>query len=196
MDETEKIQSELGLWYDFISGNENAFRIIYDHYVQELFRFGLHFSKSEDLVLDAIHDLFIDLYNYRPQLKSANSIKHYLLLSLKRKIFRLQGEESRYLSFDSEEIPFSYSLTYSDEENNGNDDDRLKLLEKAMAELSDRQREAIYLRYVSGLSYEELGEILQLNYQSARNLIHRGMEKLRKCYQKKLLCMLHILFSS
>jgi RNA polymerase sigma factor (sigma-70 family) len=194
MDETEKIQCEAKLWDDFISGNVNAFRIIYDRYVQELFRFGLHFSKSEDLVLDAIHDLFIDLYNYRPQLKSGNNIKRYLFLSLKRKIFRLQGEESRYLSFDSEKISFSYFLTSSDEESNGNN--KLKLLEKAMAELSDRQREAIYLRYVSGLSYEELSEVLQLNYQSARNLIHRGMEKLRKCYQKKLVSLLYLLFSS
>ena len=58
-----------------------------------------------------------------------------------------------------------------------------------MGELSDRQREAIYLRYVSGLSYEELSEVLQLNYQSARNLIHRGIEKLRKIYYEESLSL-------
>lgn len=194
MDKSEKTRSEAKLWHDFISGNENSFRIIYERYVQELFRFGLHFSKNEELVLDAIHDLFIDLYKYRPQLNSARCIKQYLLLSLKRKIFRLQGEENRYISFDSEKIPFPYFLTSSDDDN-AEDDLKMNLLEKAIAELSDRQREAIYLRYVNGLSYEELAKVMQMNYQSARNLIHRGMEKLRKSCQNGLFCLFHLLFS-
>lgn len=185
MDIIEETRSETKLWSDFISGNEKAFKIIYDRYIHELFRFGLHFSQNEDLVLDAIHDLYIDLYNYHPQLRSGSCIKQYLFLSLKRKIFRLLGVENKYLSLDSDKMSFAYSLVSSDVENEEFYDDKLKLLEKAMGELSDRQREAIYLRYVSGLSYEELSEVLQLNYQSARNLIHRGMEKLRKNYQEK-----------
>ena len=190
MDEVEKIRSETKLWQDFISGDEKAFRIIYDRYVQELFRFGLHFSRNEDLVLDAIHDLYIDLYNYHPQLRSGNCIKQYLFLSLKRKIFRLIGEESRYLSLNSDKMLFAYSLVSTDSENEL-DQDKLRILEKDMNELSDRQREAIYLRYVSGLSYEELSEVLQLNYQSARNLVHRGIEKLRKSYQEEPLSLFY-----
>ena len=40
-----------------------------------------------------------------------------------------------------------------------------------MATLSPRQKEAIYLKFVSELSYEELAKVMQLNYQSARNLV-------------------------
>ncbi|WP_423129884.1 RNA polymerase sigma factor [Gaoshiqia sp. Z1-71] len=187
MSETEKIQSESKLWNDFILGSEDAFKIIYERYAQQLYKFGLHFSKKEDLIFDAIQDIFVDLYKYRATLKSTNSIKLYLFLSLKRKIFRLIGQENRFFSIDSEKAAFAYSLTLGDDETI--EDERLKLLEKAMEELSDRQREAIYLRYVMGLDYDELAEILHLNYQSARNLIHRGMEKLKKSCQKDSICL-------
>lgn len=189
MDENEEIRSEAKLWNDFLSGEEQAFKIIYHRYAKELFRFGLHFAQSEDIVYDAMQDLFIDLYNYHPQLKSGDCIKQYLFVSLKRKIFRLQGEENKYQSIDLGKMTFAYSLVSTDIDPDEVNDEKLILLDQAMRELSDRQREAIYLRYVSGLDYEELSEVLELNYQSARNLIHRGIEKLRKIYQEKLLSL-------
>lgn len=53
-------------------------------------------------------------------------------------------------------------------------------LQKAMKELTDRQREIIFLKYSKNLSYEEIGEILGINYQSIRNLTHRAVSELRK----------------
>ena len=43
-----------------------------------------------------------------------------------------------------------------------------------------RQKEIIYLRFVHEMSFEEISEIMEINIQSARNLLTRSMEKLRK----------------
>jgi len=48
-------------------------------------------------------------------------------------------------------------------------------------QLSPRQRKAIVLYYIEEKKYEEICVILEMNYQSVRNLIHRGMSKLRTC---------------
>ena len=53
-------------------------------------------------------------------------------------------------------------------------------LKKGLLALTARQREAIYLRYTMDMSLEEISNLLEMNYQSARNLIHRSVEKLRK----------------
>jgi DNA-directed RNA polymerase specialized sigma24 family protein len=63
---------------------------------------------------------------------------------------------------------------------------RYRQLDKAMLTLSRRQKEAIYLKFVSDLSYEELSKVMNLNYQSARNLVFRGLEKLREGFPKSL----------
>jgi RNA polymerase sigma factor (sigma-70 family) len=45
--------------------------------------------------------------------------------------------------------------------------------------LSPRQRKAIELYYIEERKYEDICCIMDMNYQSVRNLIHRGMLKLR-----------------
>lgn len=185
VNEVEEIQSETKLWDNFVSGEKEAFKTIYTKHVDELFRFGLHFTQNEDIVSDAIQDVFIDIYNYHPHLRSGDRIKQYLFISLKRKIFRLIKEENKHTIIDLNQIPFSYDLIDSEVETNENENEKLRLLDKAMKKLSDRQREAIYLRYVKGHTYDELSRILEMNYQSTRNLIHRGMNKLRDLCREK-----------
>jgi len=52
-------------------------------------------------------------------------------------------------------------------------------LRQAIRTLSHRQQEAIQLRYYQGLSHEEIGELMDLNYQSVSNLLHRALLKLK-----------------
>lgn len=181
--------SDEQLWSDFISGNDEAYRVIYDTHVHLLFKFGNHFTKNEGLIFDGIHDVFIDLYKYRNNLKPTNNIKLYLFVSLKRKLFKMLSNEAKFVPLNAESPSFFYSLSTSEDRDDEIKSEQFRLLEKAMLELSNRQREAIYLRFVSGLSYEELSEVLQMNYQSARNLIFRGIEKLRESCQNKTLVL-------
>jgi RNA polymerase sigma factor (sigma-70 family) len=181
------------LWADFISGNEAAFKEIYSVHSQPLFKYGCHFTNDENLVLDCIQDLFVDLHRYRAKLGKADNIRIYLFISLKRKIFRRLDQEKKLKTLSLDGLPFQYSLISDDPGDEEIMKARIEQLEKAMKELSSRQREAIYLRFVKGMSYEELGEVMQMNYQSARNLIFRGIEKLRKCCQNNPVFLLFYL---
>ena len=52
---------------------------------------------------------------------------------------------------------------------------------KMLDQLSPRQRNAIELYYIEEKKYEDICTIMDMNYQSVRNLIHRGILKLRTC---------------
>ena len=56
---------------------------------------------------------------------------------------------------------------------------REELLTRMVARLPPRQQEAIRLRFVENMDYHEIGEVLEVNTQSAHNLVFRTMEKLR-----------------
>ena len=180
-----QINSDTLLWNDFIKGNEDAFRFIYNNHVRSLFKYGCNFTQDESLVKDCIHDVFIDLSKYRSSLRATNNIKLYLYKSLKRKIIRSLSKGSIFGTLDPEMLPFHYSV--EDELiDNEFEQQRYQQLDKAMLTLSPRQKEAIYLKFVSELSYEELSKVMKLNYQSARNLVFKGLEKLRESYPKSL----------
>jgi RNA polymerase sigma factor (sigma-70 family) len=193
MEKKEIILSDKELWTDFISGKNDAFKIIYEKYFPELFKYGCYFSDDEDLVKDCIQDLYINLYHYRLKLKLTDKIRPYLIASFKRNIFnklRSQSKEKKkQIRIDS--LSFEYSFP---EDISENDDNKVILLQNAMKELTARQREAIYLKYVTGLSYEELSGVMNLSYQASRNLIYHGMEKLRKVISIKSLLLFSIIF--
>ena len=52
-----------------------------------------------------------------------------------------------------------------------------------MKSLTRRQRQAITLYYLEQRKYEDICQIMHMNYHSVRNLVHRGMLKLRETAQ-------------
>ena len=54
------------------------------------------------------------------------------------------------------------------------------------------KKEVVYLRIYKGLSYEEVSEIMQLNYQVVRNLLYTALKAFKKLCT--LLAMLPIVF--
>lgn len=53
-------------------------------------------------------------------------------------------------------------------------------LRSAIEQLSSRQKEILYLKYYQDLSYDEVSEIMNINYQVARNLLHQAIKSMKK----------------
>jgi RNA polymerase sigma factor (sigma-70 family) len=169
------------LWNDFRTGDEKSFEKIYRIYVQPLYKYGSKFTYDKELVLDCIQEVFVDLFIYRQNLGETNNIRLYLFKSLKRKIIRSNQNNNLIQLFPDDELPFLSHYSSEQEIPDLEDETgRIYELTKALKMLSPRQKEAIYLRFVCELSYEEICHVLNLNYQSVRNLVHRAIEKLRK----------------
>ena len=83
----EDNERDLILWYKIKRGEIAALGELYDVYIDTLFPYGVSMSSDKVLVMDSIHDLFLDLYKYREKLADCPQVKFYLLKSLKRKNF-------------------------------------------------------------------------------------------------------------
>ena len=173
------------IWNDFLNGDKKAFNTIYIDNIQTLYRYGLNFSQDESLIKDCIHDVFVDLNKYRSNLKSTNNIQLYLFKALKNAIIRTLNKNKKQYNIEKVDVPFYYEESF-EEVLIENDSElyRINSIREAFSALSARQKEALYLKFNSGLDYDEISSILNINYQSARNLVHRSIEKLRESYRK------------
>jgi len=70
------------------------------------------------------------------------------------------------------------------------DTEKQDLVKRLLSELNENQREAIYHRFVEGLSCEEIATLMNMNYQSAKNLIHRSIKKLKSVAAFTLLLLI------
>jgi DNA-directed RNA polymerase specialized sigma24 family protein len=70
------------LWDSLRTGNETAFEELYRRYFQVLFSYGKRILNDEDVVKDAIQDLFVDIWRTHKNINQAQSVKFYLISSL------------------------------------------------------------------------------------------------------------------
>jgi RNA polymerase sigma factor (sigma-70 family) len=174
--------SDIALWTQVRLGDEEAFSSLFERYYGSLVNYGKTLMTREDRVKDCVQDVFVNIWTYRYKLNEAIVVKAYLLSSVRKRIARLHGREhifSNIKSIDSLEFLFDFSIedrVIADETTAK----KVEQLNKSINQLSDRQKEAIYLRYHQGLSVEQVAEVLNLNYQSTKNLLHRAILQLRK----------------
>lgn len=180
--EGKDLNKDYFLWKDFTEGGEDSFYKLYDNYADILFRFGMHFSNDQDFIKDCIHDLFLDLYKYREKLSMTDSIRFYLLRSLRRKIHQEKVKTIHLIytsniipSEDNDELTFEDSIISTETEM-----ENLEILRKAMKKLSPGQREGLSLKFEHNLTYSEIAKILNMSVESARTAIYRALKLLRQ----------------
>ncbi len=155
------------------------FTRLYDKNIDNLFAFGSRFTTDRELLKDCIHDVFVKFYTKREELKYVDNIESYLFISLRNRIndeYRRNAhlcdneifENTICLNDDIEDTPdSSYDLTDGD-------------IEKLFNKLSPRQRQIINLYYIEQKKYNDICQIMGINYQSVRNLMHRSITRLRE----------------
>jgi RNA polymerase sigma-70 factor (ECF subfamily) len=185
------ISTEIQLWNNLRAGDKSALGHLYKLHVKVLYNFGNKICHDIQLVEDSIHDLFVDLWKNRKNLSEAQSVRAYLYASLRRRIVKAASENVSMLRFDARWDELNL-VTYSDEAkivDQETSDEQLKKLKAHLNNLSPRQYEAIVLRYYDDLSYSEIAAIMEMNEQSVRNLIQRGLEHLRQ-YSRLVISLL------
>ena len=172
--------STAALLASFQAGNTGAFSKLYDTHVNILFYYGLKLTNDKELLKDCIHDIFVRIYAKREELVAIDNFRSYLFISLKNK---LCDELRRRMNMPETDIEEVYTLcsTSVEEDYMAKElfKNRYSLVERSMHYLTPRQREAITLYYMEDKKYEDICEIMNLNYQSVRNLMFRGLAKLR-----------------
>jgi RNA polymerase sigma-70 factor (ECF subfamily) len=179
--------SEEKVWNDFISGSEAALTWIYRNYVQALFNYGKQFVQDDDLVQDAIQDLFYNLISSREKLGPTTSIRFYLYSSLRRIIVRKLKKAGRLQkeSLDHDNR-FQVAMEIPNPGFHGLDQEQTRILESAFNKLPEKQREALMLLYYEGMKYHEIAKLLRIGeVKSARSLVYRALKSM-----KDLLCNL------
>lgn len=184
------------LWRGFKNGESASFEALVKRYYPILLKYGKRLVRDPDFAQDCLQDFFIDLWKRRLGLDNVGSVKAYLLLSYRRRLFR-EKQRSNWFRFATElddaldfEGQFNIEMhMIADETENEN----LRKLHHHLGTLTKRQREAIYLRFNQSMDYDEIAEIMSINHQSAINLVYEALRFLRKNW---LLVLITCFFAS
>jgi len=159
----------------------------YSEYLDSLYSYALHLGFAEQTAMDAIQDVFYKLCTQHSSLNEINNLKSYLLRSLRNRLIDLKRvSREEIVPFIAREdvaeaLPFQFHVTIEDELIMKEDAEEIRLrVENLLNQLTDRQREIVYLRYIREHSYEEIAEIMQISVPACRNLISKSIAKMKE----------------
>lgn len=180
---------EQWLWHEFRAGSQHAFQQIHRYHIRHLLNYGLRLHGSLSAVEDCIQDVFVELWDYRQGLTQPTSVRFYLLRALRNRLRAQYRRDQPFVSGwdDDGEQAGQNRLPFDTEPSAEEqlialdiDAERKALIHQTLQTLTARQREIIYLRYFNDLTYEQICEVMQINYQTARSQIYSALKVLRK----------------
>ena len=142
-----------------------------------------------------IQEIFADLWEKKSTVADVVHIKAYLLKYLRRALLtKITAEKKSQGLNTNEENLFEVSISPEDLliKNQISKEQERKILD-ALAQLSPRQREIIYLKFFDELDYQAIQDITSLNYQSLRNTLHKALQSLRKILAIQIIFFLLII---
>lgn len=181
---------EIEWWNDLKNDNPQGLGHLYDAYVDKLFISAMHITTDRELAKDAIQEVFIEIWNYRKSLGEISNSRAYLTKVLGRILFKKLRKSHLYVVDD---IAETVSTDLNAEERIISFDNEMEnhhRLNVAISKLSKRQKLILELSFYQSLTYEQIADKLNLNYQSVNNLAFRTFRRLREAMTPVIIAFL------
>lgn len=166
------------------NNDEKAFEILIQRFKNPLTNYVYRFLGDYDSCVDVVQETFIKVYRYKDNYSSVAKFSTWIYTIAgnlarteyqrrrRRKIFSINNYGNDEKTF---EIPDNTNRP------DVSADGKIKavLIEKALLKVHHSYREAVILRDIQELSYEEIAEILEIEVGTVKSKINRGRAQLR-----------------
>lgn len=166
------------LWRNFLNGDKASFEEIYRLHYRSLYEFGMRKCGDEELVKECMQSLFVKLWMNRKNISETNNTKYYLIASLKNTLISAQTANAVVSHPDGEDASF-FQLSFTDTDRLSGGDEKTRQLIQALNQLTDRQKEVIYLRFFEEMSYEQIAELMDISIKGIYKLNSRALDALK-----------------
>jgi RNA polymerase sigma-70 factor (ECF subfamily) len=175
--------SDDNLIKEYLEGNSEAFKILFNRYKQHLYNFILSMTGNKELSEDIFQEVFIKIIDNIKRYEY-NNFKAYLFTVARNTVLDYikssnYRNNKKLLSVDTESFPAIKDLSYS-EEDKIIMNEKTERLYKAIYSLSYEYQEIIFLKHFSGMTFNEISKILKIPTGTLLSRFKRAIDKLNK----------------
>jgi len=185
MDLKKDSLSDKDILFDLVDKDLDAFNIIVDRYKNRLLNFVFRFVKDYDVAEDIVQETFVRVFRKRHHYKAIANFSTWIFTiagNLAKSELR-RRKRWRFLSIDAEnENEKKFELP-----DMGIEPDRatsVKIMEhyiqEAIDQLQNKYKEALILRDIEGMSYQQIAEVLDVPVGTVKSRVNRARLKLQK----------------
>ena len=186
MDTKLRELSDEELILEFQKNNtEDAFNILVQRYKNPLTNFVFRFLGDYESCNDVVQETMIKVYRYKDSYSSVAKFSTWIYTiagNLARTEYRRQRRRNLFSINDYGEEHKTFDLPDETYRPDVAADSGIKdeIIQKALLKVKETYREAVILRDIQGMSYEEISEILGVNEGTVKSRINRGRAQLQE----------------
>ena len=152
------------------NGEQEAFRHLVERYQKQAVSHATAILGNRDDALDAAQEAFIDAFRALKKFDNSRPFYPWFYVLLRNRCYKLVSRKRELESIDETVIVASNSAAQSED---------ILELEHALRALDMEDREIITLKYLDGLSYNELAERLQIPKGTVMSRLFQARRKLQ-----------------
>lgn len=164
-------------------GDPQAFLELYDRFSSLVFGLAYRMMGSREGAQDVAQEVFIRIFRHLGRFRGRSSLKTWIYrITVNECRSHLSRRRPRAVPLAAEHPEEGEQIEAEDlsPESRAAGHELGARLNRALAELSPKLREAVLLRDLEGLDYREIGRVLRLRPGTVRSRIARGREQLRQ----------------
>lgn len=157
-------------------GDRAAFQLLFEAYKDRVYSIALHYGSDPTMAHDVTQQVFLKLFTVIDQFRQDSEFATWLYRIVANVCVDEQRKRKRF-------VPFSPEVEVKDSGAQSQDKSyhRTQIAESvrgAIAELSPKLRMPILLKYVEGLSYDEIADALGCSIGTVSSRLNRGHKML------------------
>jgi len=165
-------RSDLDLVSALNAGDASAFEALYFRYRDWVVRLAVRFCGNDADALDVLQETFSYLLRKFPGFTLAASMTTFLYPVVKHLALAARKKTMRLVADD-------VALATEPERPSADPADSRPELGEVLAALPDTHREVLLMRFVDGLSLNEIGTALDIPLGTVKSRLHNGLKALR-----------------
>jgi RNA polymerase sigma-70 factor (ECF subfamily) len=153
-------------------GDTDAFRYLVERYQVQAVNHAIAILRNRDDALDVVQEAFVDAFQALKRFDAAKRFYPWFYVLLRNRCYKLLASAKRRGAESLEETEIITA------QNNLSPEKSLAL-NAALFSLTNEDREIITLKYLDGLSYEELAERLEIPKGTVMSRLHYARKQLQ-----------------
>lgn len=163
--------------------NDKYFKEIFHKNHTNLLRLAYSFVRSEEVAEELVQDIFITIWQKKIRISTIDSIESYLHTSVKNKCLnylksKYHRDHSGFLELDSSTLPYSHSEDELEEK------ELAKVIEKGISLLPEKCRIIFVLSRDQDMPYQKIADILGVSKETIKSQIKIAIRKLKEHLNK------------
>ena len=159
-------------------GNQLAFTLLFNEYSKQVYSLAFKYLYNRELAEDVVQNVFFKIWEKKKDIDESRPFNRYLFTILKNDLLNVLRDKDKEIFRISDNLNLLNTLANETEEPEL-DEEQLRLVRRAIEQLSPQKRKIVELKISGKYSNQEIADKLNLSINTIKFQYSQALKELR-----------------